>query len=75
MAVYGQAPYSLRGLGGACMQKGVSWVQGEQVGVEVEGLPAADDGDGHQRHHEYNPGCCRASNQWQLLPQLGFVVI
>lgn len=29
----------------------------------VEDLPAADNGDGHQRHNKYNPSCCRASDQ------------
>jgi hypothetical protein len=42
--------------------RGAAW-------VPKKDLPAADDGDGHQRHDEHNPSCCRASNQRQLLPQ------
>lgn len=41
----------------------------------ADGLPAANDGDGHQGHDEHDPGCSRASNQGQLLPQLRLVVL
>lgn len=51
----------------------ISWAHTEQV--EVKGLPAADYGNGHQRHDEHDPGRRRASNQGQLLPQLRLVII
>lgn len=73
MSVKGHALSSLHDLGGVQM-----WgfrVQGEHAGVGVEDLPAADDGDSHQGHDKHNPGCRRASNQGQLLPQLRFVIV
>lgn len=34
----------------------VYWAQGDEM--RVEGLPAADDGDGHQGHDKHDPCCC-----------------
>lgn len=41
---------------GGCMSQ-PSWVWGERAGVGPGGLPAADDGDGHQGHHKHHPSC------------------